>query len=104
MIPPGCWPVVRRTPAHPWTIRLISQFRLRSSPLFIIIFHITKGGLICQRTDGSCTEGLACSEDNLRIVVCLALVIPGEIQVDIRLLISLESQEGLEWNIKSFLS
>ena len=28
MIPPGCWPVVRRMPVHPSTIRSISQFRL----------------------------------------------------------------------------
>ena len=27
-VPPGCWPVVRRMPVHPSTIRSISQFRL----------------------------------------------------------------------------
>ena len=33
----------------------------------------------------------------------LGLVITGEIQVDIRLLVSLETKERLERNIKSFL-
>ena len=30
MMPPGCCPVVRRTPTQPWTIRLISQFLFHS--------------------------------------------------------------------------
>ena len=100
MIPPGCCPVVRRTPAHPWTIRSISQFRLCYATLFVIIFHITERCLIRQCTDGSRTEGLSFTEDNLRIFVGLTLILAGEVQVDIRLLVSLESQEGLKRNIK----
>ncbi len=103
MIPPGCWPVVRRTPTQPCTIRSISQFRFAGASLFIVIFHIAEGRLIRQRTDGSCPEGLSCTENNLRIFVGLTLVITGEVQVDIRLLVSLKSQEGLKGNIKSLL-
>ena len=74
---------------------------LAGAALFIVFFYIAKCRLICQRTDGSCTEGLSCTEDNLRIFVRLRLVITGEVQGDIRLFISLKSKEGLEGNIKS---
>ena len=74
---------------------------LAGATLFIVFFYIAKCRLICQRTDGSCTESLSCTEDNLRIFVRLGLVITGEVQVDIRLFISLKSKEGLEGNIKS---
>ena len=104
MIPPGCWPVERRTPTQPWTIRSISQFRLLLASLLIIILHITESRLVRQRTDGSRPEGLAFSENNLRIAVGLTLIVAGEVQVDIRLLVSLKSQEGLKGNIKAVLS
>ena len=104
MIPPGCCPVVRRTPTHPCTIRSISQFLLCSATLFIIIFHITKRRLICQRTDRSGTESLSFTKNNLRIFMCLSLILPGEVQVDIRLFVSLKSQESLKRNIKPLFS
>ena len=71
--------------------------------LFIIVFHITISCLIRQRTDGSRPEGLSLSENNLRIIVGMALVLTGEVQVDIRLLISLKSKERLKWNVVSVL-
>ena len=73
------------------------------SPFFIVFFYITKCSLVCQCTNSPCTEGLTCAEDNFRIFMRLGLVITGEIQVDIRLLVSLETKERLERNIKSFL-
>ena len=73
------------------------------SPFFIVFFYIAKCSLVCQCTNSPCTEGLTCAEDNLRIFMRLGLVITGEIQVDIRLLVSLETKERLERNIKSFL-
>ena len=73
------------------------------SPLFIIILHITKCRLIRQGTDGTGLEGLAFSENNLCIMMGIRLIFTGEVQVDIRLLVSLESKEGLKWNIKSLL-
>ena len=44
-----------------------------------IIFHIAKGCLIRQGTDGPCTEGLACAEDNLRILMGLGLILTGKV-------------------------
>ena len=74
---------------------------LMHTMLFIIILYITECGFICQRTNGSGTEGLSRAEDNLSIFMSLGLVLTGEIQVDIRLLVSLKSQERLKRNIKS---
>ena len=70
-------------------------------PLFIIFFYIAKCSFISQRTDRSCTEGLPCSENYLRILMSFTLVFTGEIQVDIRLLVSFKSQKGLKGNVKS---
>ena len=67
--------------------------------LFIIFFHITKCGLVCQRTDRAGTEGLTFSENNLRILMRFTLVISGEVQVDIRLFVSLKAKESLKWDI-----
>ena len=43
------------------------------------------------------------AKDNLRVIVRLTLVLAGEVQVDIRLLISLKAQEGLKRDIKALL-
>ena len=72
---------------------------LMYTALFIIIFDITECRLICQRTDGSRTERLTGAENNLCVFVCLTLVITGEVQVDIRLFVAVEAQEGLEGDI-----
>ena len=76
---------------------------LMNATFFKIILHITESGLVRQGCNGSGTESLSCAEDNLRVFMRLGLVITGEIQVDIRLLVSLETKERLERNIKSFL-
>ena len=67
------------------------------------MLHITIRRLIRQSTDGTCTEGLPGAEDNLRIFVRLGLILSGEIQINIRLLISLKAQEGFKGNIKTVL-
>ena len=74
-----------------------------NATFFKIILHITESGLVRQGCNGSGTESLSCAEDNLRVFMRLGLVLTGEVQVDIRLLISLESQERLERNIKAIL-
>ena len=76
---------------------------LMNATFFKIILHITESGLIRQGCNGSGTEGLSRTEDNLGIFMRLGLVLTGEVQVDIRLFVSLESQESLERNIKSVL-
>ena len=76
---------------------------LMNATFFKIILHITESSLIRQGCNGSGTESLSCAEDNLRVFMRLGLVLTGEVQVDIRLLISLESQERLERNIEAIL-
>ena len=71
--------------------------------LLIIVFHIAKGGLIRQRGDGSGAEGLSGAEDYLRIFMGLTLVFTGKVQVDIRLLVALEAEEGFKGNVKAIL-
>ena len=66
---------------------------------FVIVLHVTERCFIRQRTDGSRTERLTGAENNLCVFVRLTLVITGKVQVDIRLFVSLESQERLERDI-----
>ena len=33
--------------------------------------------------------------------MCLSLIVAGKVQIDIRLFISLKSQEGFKWDIKA---
>ena len=89
-----------RTAKHD-TVNLTFAFAL--SPLDKIILHIAKRRLIRQRPDGSCPIGLASPEYDLRIFMRKTLIISGEIQIDIRLLISLESKECLEGDVEPVL-
>ena len=71
------------------------------APLLVIILYITKGCLVRQGTNSSRAEGLALAENNFCIFVSLGLIVAGEIQVNIRLLVTLKAQEGFKWNIKA---
>ena len=71
------------------------------SALLIIVLYISKCRLIRQCSNGSGTVSLTGSKNNLRIFMCITLIISREIQVDIRLLISFKSQECLKRNVKS---
>ena len=73
------------------------------SPFFKVVLHISECRLIRQRRYGSRAEGLSRAKDNLRIFMSLGLILSGEVQVDIRLLVSLEAKEGLEGDVKAFL-
>ena len=77
---------------------------LSLSPLFVIVFHITKGCFFCQSSNGSCLKGLSCAKNNLNISMCFSLIIPGKVQVNIRLLIPFKSQESFKRNVKSFFN
>ena len=70
------------------------------SPLFIIIFHITKCSFFRKSTNGSCLKCLALSEDNLRVPVGIGLIFSGKVQVDIRLLVTFKSEECLKRDVK----
>ena len=76
-------------------------FSLSLAVFLIIILYESERGLIRQRSDRPCLERMPLSEEHLGIFMSLCLVISGEVQVDIRLLISLEPKESLEGNIKS---
>ena len=52
---------------------------LSLSMLLKIILHISVGRLICQSTDGTRTERLSFTEDNLRVIMGAALVFTGEV-------------------------
>ena len=83
-MPPGCCPVVRLhadTALHD-PVDLTVSFA--DFPLLIILFYITEGCLVRERTDRPGTERLTCAKNNFGIFMCLTLIITGEIQVDIR--------------------
>ena len=69
----------------------------------IELLYITVCRLVCQTCNGSCTESLPVSENNLCIFMCLTLIFTGEVQINIRFLISLESKECFKRNIESVL-
>ena len=84
----------------------LNQTVYLTSPLgnpvfFKIVFNIAVHRLIRQGTYSPGLEGVAFSEDNLCIFVGLGLVLSGEIQVYIRLLVSLETKEGLKRNVEA---
>ena len=70
-----------------------------NAPVLVIALHIAVSRLIGQCADCSGTEGLPFSENNFRIGMRAALVLSREIQVDIRLLVTLKAEEGFKWNI-----
>ena len=61
------------------------------------------GSLICKSADSTSLKGLPITKDYGSIGMSLRLIITREIQIDIRLLISLESKEGLKRDIKALL-
>ena len=76
---------------------------LSLTTLLIIIFHKSIRRLIGQRTDRSGFECMTLAKENLCIFMSLRLVVSGEVQVDIRLLVSFKSKECFKRNIKSGL-
>ena len=70
-----------------------------AAPLFQIFFHITVGGFILQAGHSTRLEHKLLAEQLLGIPMHIALVLAGEVQVDIRLLVAVEAQEGLEGDV-----
>ena len=71
--------------------------------LFKVFFDISESGLIRETGYRSRAVGLPLAEDDLRVFMRLCLVFAGEIEVDIRFLISLKAQKGLEGNVEAVL-
>ena len=77
---------------------------LSGSVLLEVVFHIAEGCLFCQGSHGAGAERLPFSEDDLRVGMRRALVLTGEVQVNIRLLVALKAEEGLKGNVKAVFS
>ena len=73
-------------------------------PLFKIPRHITISDPVLDRTDGSCFIYIFLAENLFDILLRRTLILPGKIQVDIRLLVGFESQERLKRDRKPFLA
>ena len=71
--------------------------------LLKILLNVAVRCLVRDTRNSTRAECLPGAEDDLGILMCLRLVFTGEVQVDIRLFISLESQECLERNVESQL-
>ena len=64
--------------------------------LLTIMLHIAVSGLLHYARNGACTEGMPFAEHDFGKFMRDRLVFSGEIQVDIRGLISLEAEEGFK--------
>ena len=74
---------------------------LADASVLTVAKRIAVGCLVGDRRNGARLEGLLMAENNLRIGMRLGLVLSREVQVDIRLLVSLEAKEGLKRNVKA---
>ena len=70
-----------------------------NSLFFIVFFDHSVGCFICKGTYGSCLKGVALSENDSGVGMSLCLVFSRKVKVDIRLLVTFESKESLEWYI-----
>ncbi len=68
----------------------------RDIPLFKKLRHIAKGRLFGDRADGPGLKNIFFAEDGPHIAMRDRLIFSGKVQVDIRLFVSLEPQEGRE--------
>ena len=74
------------------------------APFLKVILDVAKGRLVRQGRDSPGAIDLAFPENHFGVLVGFALVIAGEIQIDIRFLIALKAQEGFERNIEAVFS
>ncbi len=77
---------------------------LAHAPFLIVILDIAKGRLIGQCANRPRAVGLPIAKNHLAVSMRLALVLAGEIQVNIRLLIAFKAEEGLKGDVKPFLA
>ena len=70
-----------------------------AAPLLQVLFHIAVGGFVLDARDGARLKDVGLAEEFLGVAVDAALVFPREVQVDIRLLVAVEAQEGLEGDV-----
>ncbi len=68
-------------------------------PLVQILFNVTISGFILNTGHRAGLEHIGLAEQLLGVAVHVGLVLAGEVQVDIRFLIAVEAEEGLEGNV-----
>ena len=71
----------------------------RAAALIQILFHIAVGGLVLNTGYGACLEHIGFAEQLLGVAVHVGLVLAGKVQVDIRLLVAVEAEKGLEGDV-----
>ena len=71
----------------------------RSPPLIQILFDVTVGRLVLNTGDGAGLEHVGLAEQLFRVAVDVGLVLAREVQVNIRLLVAVETKEGLERDV-----
>ena len=67
----------------------------------IIILYKSISRLVSQRADRSRLKSVSFTEQDFCVFMGLCLIISGKVQVDVRLLVSLETEECLKRNIKA---
>ena len=73
------------------------------APGLQVLLHVAVGGLLRHSADGSRPEHLGLAEHLDGVAVGPGLVLPGEVQVDVRHLAAAEAQEGLEGDVEAVL-
>ncbi len=69
-----------------------------------VFFNVAVSGFFGERADGSGAENVIRAEELFSIFMRLRLILPGEVEVDIRrFLIARKPEEGLERDIESVL-
>ena len=102
--PPGVLPCSAPHPHASLDNAVHLTVSLVDAPLLIIFFYVAESRFIRQSTDSPCPESLSVAENHLCVGVGLALVFPGKIKVNIRLLVPFESQKSLKRNVKPLLA
>ena len=67
-------------------------------PLLEVFHYVAEGGLVRHRAYGACLEHVLFAEDIAYVAVGHRLVFAGEVKVDIRLFVPVETQEGRKRN------
>ena len=77
--------------------------RLRDLDLALVevIFYVAVGRFFGQRADGAGLEDVVPAKELARVLVRAALILAGEVEVDIGDLVAAEAQKGLERDVKA---
>ena len=73
------------------------------APLRQVLFYIAKGCFLRHGADGPGPEHVGLSKHLHTVGMGLGLVLPGEIQVNVRHLVAAEAQEGLKGDVEAVL-